>query len=86
MRPFIATPLTRAEPWRSTNMTTTPAYGPGDTIEYRTFSGRSRRVVVEFRDDDIKDGQPGFDGLEVGTQEGVWGYDDQVVRVISRAT
>lgn len=71
--------------------TITPAYDAGDTIEYHTFGGdRLRRVVVEERFDDVKNGYPGFDGIciEGGADVGmsVWGYDDQIVRVVERAS
>lgn len=68
-------------------------YKAGDIIQQR-----DRFVLVEFREDDIKNGRPGFEGQEVnrdGTpvpsefasdaSDGVWGYDDQITRVIRRA-
>jgi hypothetical protein len=67
-----------------------PAYEAGDVIEYQTFGGGSiRRVLVEYREDNIKNGRPGFHGtaIEGGADEGmsVWGYDDQIIRVTRRA-
>lgn len=68
-----------------------PAYEVGDVIEYQTFGGGSiRRVLVEDREDNIKNGCPGFGGIcvEGGADVGmsVWGYDDQIIRVVERAS
>ena len=57
-------------------------YSVGDTIVYYTFGGLYRTVVVTYRDEDIKNGHPGFDGVMVDTGEDVWGYDDQIVEVL----
>ena len=55
----------------------------GDTILQRTSTGQMRRVKVTARDPDIKNGRPGFDGqTDTALEWGVWGYDDQVVRVV----
>jgi hypothetical protein len=64
-------------------------YQVGDTIEYLTFGGERRQVIVTNKDDDIKNGRPGFDGTlinETGPFNEVWGYDDQIVRVYAKAT
>jgi hypothetical protein len=64
-------------------------YEVGDVIEYRTFTGNHRRVLVEYKEADVKNGRPGFDGTctNGGANPGmtVWGYDDQITRVVSRA-
>ena len=66
-------------------------FGIGDVIEYSPFGGGLRRVLVDEVDVDIKNGRPGFSGLELeagatsGDAEyssGVWGYCSQVVRVV----
>jgi len=67
----------------------TLAYEAGDVIEYRTFGGGpTRRVLVEYREDNIKNGEPGFSGtaIEGGADVGssVWGYDDQITRVVRK--
>ena len=57
-------------------------YKVGDTIQYRDFGGNLRTVLVNGREEDIKNGEPGFFGsMEDGM--GAWGYDDQIVRVVS---
>lgn len=59
-------------------------YKVGSTIKYRAFDGEVRTVVVEEKSDDIKHGQPGFDGKVLNDTTGfphVWGYDDQIVAV-----
>lgn len=55
-------------------------YNVGDTIVYRTFGGEARTVLVTEKEDDVKNGRPGFDGV---TEDGVdvWGYDEQIVSV-----
>lgn len=67
-------------------------YVVGDIIEVETFGGKIRRVLVQYRERDIKDGQPGFEGLIVSAGPGggergeaAWGYDDQVRRRVGRA-
>ncbi len=63
-------------------MQTTPKYEIGDVIVYQTFDGSTRSVVVQMKDEDIKNGYPGFDGHIVGDPSNtVWGYDDQIIRV-----
>lgn len=74
-------------------------YRIGSVIEYQTFGGTTRTVLVEEKEDDIKNGRPGFDGkllpfseLElldedaddsaVGFGRQVWGYDNQITKVI----
>jgi len=67
-----------------------PIYGEGDLIEYQTFGGGTRIVRVEAREEDIKNGSPGFDGIVVGGSAeygaSVWGYDDQITRVVEVAS
>jgi len=64
-------------------------YAIGDIIEYRTHGGGTRRVLVDEKDADIKNGYPGFggtivDGIGGTTGDGVWGYDDQIVTIVER--
>jgi len=57
----------------------------GSIIEYTAFGGERRQVEVECVDQDIKNGRAGFDGFVAGGRDrddGVWGYADQVDRVI----
>lgn len=55
-------------------------YNVGDTIFYSPFLGGSRKVVVTLREDDIKNGRPGFSAV---AEDGfnVWGYDYQITHV-----
>jgi hypothetical protein len=60
-------------------------YREGSVIEYTAFGGLKRIVLVTEKSDDVKNGRPGFDGKEQGSDsdsDGVWGYDDQISRVI----
>jgi len=61
------------------------SYKVGDEILFVDNSGTRHRVEVEFKEDDIKNGRPGFEGkiLTRGPEYNrlVWGYDDQVKRV-----
>jgi len=65
-------------------------YKVGDIIEYRTFGGELRKVKVEIKEEDVKNGRPGFDGTIIDMankdnkilQDSVWGYDSQITRVI----
>ena len=60
-------------------------YSEGSIIDYQTWTGEIRRVIVTNREDDIKNGRSGFDGVLVGdTGNAVWGYDDQIVRIVAR--
>lgn len=60
-----------------------PDYEINDTVTYNV--GREeRRVLVTLKSDDIKNGRPGFDGIDLDTQMPVWGYDHQIVRVETR--
>jgi len=66
-------------------------YNIGDTIAYTPFGGGERIVLVDEKEDDIKNGMPGFGGRLVGGDASmagfgdVWGYDHQITRVVSRA-
>jgi len=63
----------------------TKKYRKGSIIEYRTFDGSLRKVLVKERVPEIKNGKDGFDGLVLGTDNyTVWGYDHQIIRVIAR--
>jgi hypothetical protein len=59
-------------------------YSVGDVIEYAAFGGEIRRVRVTVKDDDVKNGAPGFEGTMVDSGMGVWGYNDQITRVVER--
>lgn len=68
-----------------------PAYKAGDVIEYQTFGGGNiRRVLVEYREDNIKNCRPGFSGtaIEGGADAdmSVWGYDDQIISVVRKGS
>ena len=57
-------------------------YNVGDTIVYH--SGTRRVVLVDEKESDIKNGQPGFGGVVTeGPDKGmsVWGYDSQIETV-----
>jgi hypothetical protein len=73
-------------------------YNVGDIVHYQTFGCiETRRVMVTSKDDDIKNGRPGFDGFVIRPGETydiqwdldedslqrrlVWGYDDQIIAV-----
>jgi len=67
-------------------------YGEGSVIVYNAFGGLKRTVLVDEKESDIKNGRAGFSGELVGPDlkplpgddNGVWGYDDQIVRVVRR--
>jgi hypothetical protein len=58
-------------------------YQPGDIIRYAPFGGGTRRVRVEYRESDIKNGYPGFVGTMLDDNDNpageAWGYDDQIL-------
>lgn len=61
-------------------------YNVGDVIRYQPFGGGWRDVLVDEKDDDIKNGRSGFGGRIVSgpdTGMGVWGYDYQIVKVLT---
>lgn len=62
-------------------------YNIGDTILQLTSTGTTRKVFVQEKENPVKNGKPGFVGvcLDVTEPYGVWGYDDQVIGVVSRA-
>jgi hypothetical protein len=47
-------------------------------IVYRTFSGMRRAVEVTAVHEVVKNGRPGFDGVDMSGNM-YWGYDDQIV-------
>ena len=56
-------------------------YNVGDTIIYSPFGGGDREVIVKAKHDDVKNGEPGFDGVLVNPGNhypNVWGYDFQI--------
>ena len=69
------------------------SYKVGDTVRYETFTGELRTVRVTAKLYDIKNGRPGFDGVEVSSSRHlrdlpdvaeslpVWGYNSQILRV-----
>ena len=59
-------------------------YRIGSIIEYKTSTGELRRVRVTDKDPDIKHGCAGFDAVELINDLEVWGYDDQIIRVVVR--
>ena len=60
-------------------------YRIGSIIEYKTFDGSFRKVLITDKLDDIKNGRSGFDGVLINDQDfTVWGYDYQVTRVVVR--
>lgn len=56
-------------------------YRVGSIIKYRAFDGVVRKVLVEAKEEDIKNGRPGFDG-QSSYGEWCWGYDDQIISVV----
>ena len=58
-------------------------YKVGDIIEYQTYGGGKRVVLVSNKEAKIKNGKPGFDGSTITGPgpELVWGYDYQITRV-----
>lgn len=66
-----------------------PHYEVGDTITYSPFGGGVRYVLVNNKEDDVKNGLPGFDGeliVDGPTGEYVWGYDNQILDVVRHAS
>lgn len=61
-----------------------PLYAVGDLIRYQRFGSKvTRTVQVQSKVADVKDGQPGFDATDVATGQMVWGYDAQIVEVLT---
>lgn len=56
-------------------------YKTGDTITYYAFGNTRRDVRVTERHADIKNGRPGFDGVNIADDMPVLGYDDQITDV-----
>ena len=50
----------------------------GEMIVYCTFSGMRRAVKVTAVHEDVKNGHPGFDGVDTSGNS-CWGYNDQIV-------
>lgn len=58
-------------------------YRVGSIIEYKTFTGDSRKIRVTNKQEDIKNGKGGFDGLMMHVANMyVWGYDEQITAVV----
>lgn len=72
-------------------------YKPGDVIAANTWRSGERIVLVDTHEADVKNGQPGFTGtlcrvedgvaipVTVDGVDGVWGYDQQVTRIVLRS-
>jgi hypothetical protein len=59
-------------------------YKVGDLVRYQLGGSKMTRTVrVQSRVADVKDGQPGFDATDLATGRMVWGYDYQIVAVLS---
>lgn len=56
----------------------------GDVIEYSTFGGDKRVVKIEYLDEDIKNGRAGFDGRTIDMDYPVWGYCEQITRIVRK--
>ena len=50
----------------------------GEMIVYRTFAGMWRSVEVTAVHDVVKNGRPGFDGVDRNGNT-YWGYNDQIL-------
>lgn len=59
------------------------SYRVGSRIEYTPFGGDYRVVTVDNKEEDVKNGRAGFDGM-TDDGLGVWGYDDQITRIIKK--
>jgi hypothetical protein len=57
-------------------------YEVGDTVEYQDIFGQRSRAVVRAKRRKLKHERAGFEGVEVGTGDPVWGYDDQITYVV----
>jgi hypothetical protein len=57
-------------------------YEVGDEVIYQPFSGPVRRVTVDTKEADIKNGRAGFAGQDTDGF-GCWGYDCQIIAVVS---
>jgi hypothetical protein len=47
----------------------------GTKITYRNNAGRTKTSVIDFADDDIKNGRPGYE-----LTDGTWCYAEMVIR------
>jgi hypothetical protein len=57
-------------------------YTVGSTITYNLWGGDTRTVKVTHKDEDIKNGDPGFGTGKNGSRPvTVWGYDNQISKV-----
>ena len=71
-------------------------YKIGDVVEQRICEGMTRFVLVQSRENDIKNGRPGFSGVGCDAEgnldppdplfDGYWGYDYEVVKVVKGVT
>jgi len=60
-------------------------YALGSIIEYRNSGGEILKVQGDEKEDDIKNGRSGFSGIILGSDDdGCWGYDSQIIRVIKK--
>lgn len=58
-------------------------YEIGDLVRYELWGGGTRVGVVTSKEDDIKNGRPGF-GIRTADGGRFWGYDDQIIGVDRR--
>ena len=56
-------------------------YEENDVVTYRPFGGGSRVIRVVNKEEDIKNGFPGFDGVDLSGEQTYWGYDSQIIKV-----
>ena len=54
-------------------------YTIGSVLTVSVFGGGKREVKVTQKLPDIKNGQPGFEGICQETGTNVWGYDKQII-------
>jgi hypothetical protein len=55
-------------------------YKVGDTVSFEPNGGGIETGVITLKDDDIKNGRPGFDIKKIDG-EMMWGYDYQIKAV-----
>jgi len=71
-------------------------YNVGDIILQQSWTSGQRLIRITNKSSDIKNGEAGFDGIvcdkdgkEVDTKPSswnkVWGYDDQIIKVVKKS-
>ena len=66
-------------------------YSHGSILHVRDFGGNEYHVEVINKESDIKNGRSGWDGKVIKTirgsewpsEFGKWGYDDQIIAILS---